>query len=239
MGVDKSYGSGKSRSSSNSSTRRNAANSANLRKQGGERTASARKAESIRNMLRTGPQLDPSMALGVSTRVLRGAAAALAAGGNVVRAQMATQRANLATSGRATAKSLAQAKAYEAKFGNPFPQLPSSSTSIKRSAVTTNRPSTEAYPRSFDSIVGRSPRSTPANQTTPSAQNFFQGGRRYVDTRYNYDPITSNRVVKYDPRTGYATQPKVITGPKPGAALNPTGARYAPPRRPRGSSGGR
>jgi hypothetical protein len=234
MGRDKGYGSGKSRSAANSASRRTQANSASLRKQGGARTAAARQSAAIENTLRKGPQLDPAMGLGVSTRVLRGAAAALSAAGNVARAQMATQRANVAASGRASARALAQARAAEVRFGNTFPQLPTSSTSISRNARTAGRQSTEAYPKSFDAIAGRAPRSVQATQKTPSAQNFYEGGRRYVDTRYTYDPITTPRRTQYDPRTGYAVQPKTITGPKPGAALNPTGARYAPPRKARG-----
>jgi hypothetical protein len=231
MARDRGYGSGYKNTGKADPT----VSTKGKRKASGAETSRMREANSNAlkaQLVKRGP--DPAMALGVSTRVLRGAAAALSAAGNVARAQMATQRANVAASGRASAKALAQARAAEARFGNQFPQLPSSSTSISRNARTTGRQSSEAYPRSFDAIVGRAPRSVPATQKTPSAQNFYEGGRRYQDTRYTYDPITSPRKTQYDPRTGYALQPKTITGPKPGAALNPTGARYAPPRKARG-----
>jgi type II secretory pathway pseudopilin PulG len=239
MGVDKGYGSGKPRSAANSASRRTQAAKANLRKENIKRvsaeTGKKIKSNALKAALRNAPQIDPAMGLGVSTRVLRGAAAALSAAGNIGRAQMATQRANIAQQGRAASRVIAQAGGAR-RISDAYP-VRSEAANTLRNARTTTRQSSEAYPRSFDAFVGRSPRSVPATQKTPSAQNFYEGGRRYVDTRYTYDPITSPRRTQYDPRTGYATQPKTITGPKPGAALNPTGARYAPPRKVRG--GGR
>ena len=232
MGRDKSYGSGYKNTGKADPTvgtkGKRKASAAELSRVKESNTQSLKS-----RLAKRGP--DPVMALGVSTRVLRGAAAALSAAGNIGRAQMATQRANIAQQGRAASRVIAQAGGAR-RIEDAYP-VRSEVANTLRNARYTPRQSSEAYPRSFDAFVGRSPRSVPATQKTPSAQNFYEGGRRYVDTRYTYDPITSPRRTQYDPRTGYATQPKTITGPKPGAALNPTGARYAPPRKVRG--GGR
>ncbi len=234
MGRDKSYGSGYNNTGKADPTVGTK----------GKRKASAAElnrvqqldAQSLKARI-VGKGPDPLMGLGVSTRVLRGAAAALSAAGNIGRAQMATQRANISQQGRAAARVIAQAGGTR-RISSEYPAMSTPANTL-RNAQTTTRKSSEAYPRSFDAFAGRSPRSTQATQKTPSAQNFYQGGRRYVDTRYTYDPITSPRKTQFDPRTGYALQPKTITGPRPGAALNPTGARYAPPRKGKARGGTR
>jgi hypothetical protein len=171
---------------------------------------------------------------GISPVKLAAAAKALLRSGQAGLSSQAAARAAVKVAGRASSTAIAKAKDAFKGDAAEFAYMNNSPQSLIRGASTAGRRSTEAYPKSFDGIVGRSTRSSAANQTTPSAENFFQNGRRYVDDRYKYDPISSPRRTQYDPRTGYATQPKTITGPKPGAALNPTGARYAPPRKARG-----
>lgn len=231
MAIDKGYGSGKPRSAANSRARQRVAAKRYSKGKKNPEFNLVSKAGEVADYIVSGPKETRGkyLEVGVSPTKLVTAAKLLLQGGNVARASDAAARAAIKQSGRRTSKVIAQFGGARKISNGSFPTSDAANT--LRNARTTIRGGTEAYPRSFDAFVGRSPRSTVATQKTPSAQNFYQGGKRYVDTRYTFDPITNPRVRQYTPKDGYKTQPKKITGPKTGAALNPTGTRYAPPRK--------
>jgi hypothetical protein len=186
--------------------------------------------QSLKSRLaKSGP--DPVMGLGVGLRVLRGASAALAASGNLVKASMINQRVDASTRGRTAARNIAQFGGSRQIEGSSFARTDAART--LRDARTSSRHGSEAYPRRDFTTVGTAPTSIAANQKTPSSSNFYREGKRYVDTRYNFDPIVSPRQKTFNARDGYGIIGKKITGPKKGQ-LPPTGARYAPPRKERG-----
>lgn len=232
MARDKNYGSGKSVTGNASRSRaRVAAGRFTKGKKRAVDNLVISKAGEFADFLVSGPKeiRGKYSEVGISPTKLVTAAKLLFQGGSAARASDAAARAAVKQSGRNTSKIIAQFGGAKKISNSGFPTSDAANT--LRNARTTLRSSSEAYPRSFDAFVGRSPRSTIATQKTPSAQNFYQGGKRYVDTRYNFDPITSSRSTQYTPKGGYKTQPKKITGPKTGSALNPTGTRYAPPRK--------